>query len=508
MVTDPSAGPIIPNLTTINTTGTCNGYASVSPTGGSGSYTYLWNTGATSSDLTMLCAGSYTVTIYDGIDTVTVNAYIFDACSGFIGSVTTTPASGPGICDGTATFTAYGGTAPYSYSWNNGGNTSTVTNLCNGAFTVYCTDAMGCIATTPVVVSNGPCSSFGGTFSSTPTSGPAVCDGSITFSPSSGTAPFTFVWNTGSTTQSNSNLCAGTYSVTCTDANGCTTSGTGTVSDSIISGTTPISINLSSTDDLSNNCSGSASVSPSGGTAPYSALWSNGQTTASISNLCAGIYSVTVWDAASDSTTVNFVIADSASTYSNNPYPNGTINDTLYTDLVTNCIIDYASIDSASLYQAVYNSSNQSMYVTWAVYSPTDTVYISDTLAFFGNPGYYNLTISVYCPNKSGNDFFKIEQVIYFDGTAVYFSTLGLAENPLDGVTIYPNPFTHSISADNKDGAVSSMKLMDLNGRVISEMKHVNSGLAEMNGLEGIASGTYLLILSGENTSKAYKVIK
>jgi hypothetical protein len=206
---------------------------------------------------------------------------------------------------------------------------------------------------------------------------------------------------------------------------------------------------------------------------------------------------------------VNFVIADSASTYGNNPYPNGPINDTLYTDLETNCIIDYNAIDSASLYQAVYSASNQSLYVTWAVYSPTDTIYISDTLALIGNPGYYALTISVYCPNKSGNDFLKIEGVIYFDGSNVWTSTLGLDEqDPMENVNIFPNPFTNSISVDNKAGVIQSLKLIDLNGRVLSEMNPVNSGLVELNQLETISSGTYLLILSGTDSSKAYKVVK
>ena len=84
----------------------------------------------------------------------------------------------------------------------------------------------------------------------------------------------------------------------------------------------------------------------------------------------------------------------------------------------------------------------------------------------------------------------------------------GIKENELSFVSIYPNPFTSSISIDNKDGIIRSLKLIDLNGRVLSEMNQVNSGMVRMGQLEGISSGTYLLILSGENSSKAYKVIK
>lgn len=731
---------IIPNLTTINTSGgTCNGYAEVSPTGGSGPYSYVWSTGATTSYVDMLCAGAYTVTIYDGVDTLTLDAFILDGCSGFTGSYSSTPPSAPGMCDGTATFTPYGGTAPYTYSWSNGATTQSLSNLCAGYYyyNVYCTDMMGCTTTIPVTynggsspisinltttddlsgnctgsasaaptggsgsysyvwstgettssisglcsgsysvyitdsnqdsvsynflitnpcsnlvlstsstncspgncdgtvqatvtggsgpytfsISGGPqtgmslfsnlcagtytvtvmdingcsmvaaatvtdpsqpapisinlttlddatgtctgsasvsptggsgsytyqwsigsttssvsnlclgtyavvvwdangidsasayftitnlCAGFSGYITTTPTSGPTSCDGTIMVNVLNGTAPYTYSWNNGSTTPSNYNLCVGSYTVTCTDATGCIASTTGIISDS---GVIPsmISANLTTLNDYTNNCNGSATVSPTGGTAPYTIVWSNGVAGNSISNLCAGIYSVSVWDAVNDSTTIEFIIADSFSTYNNNPYPNGSINDTLYTDLVTNCIIDYNVIDSASLYQAVYNSSNQSLYVTWAVYSPTDTVYISDTLALIGNPGYYSLTISVYCPNKSGNDYFKIESVIYFDGSQVWTSTLGLNEQDgLNNVSIYPNPFSNSISIDNKDGMIQSLKLIDLNGRILSEMNQINPELVTMNQLETISAGTYLLVLSGNNTSKAYRVIK
>jgi hypothetical protein len=526
---------------------------------------------------------NYWVTVSDGTDTVTVNFNILDDCTGFTGITNYTPASGPGICDASVTFTPYGGSAPYTYTWNTGVTTQSLFNVCAGNYTVFCTDAMGCTTnnlyvtvtnnpppfsinlttendltgncsgtasaaptggvgpysylwstgettsaigylcvgnhnvtvwdntdtiTTNFTITN-PCINFTGSFTTNPSIN-GTCTGTATFNVSGGLPPYYYSWDNGASFNPGptaSNLCPGIWDLVCIDSNGCTINQPITISDSTV--IINLLANLTSTDDLTNNCSGSASVSPSGGIAPYTILWSEGSTASSASNLCAGIYSVTIWDSGSDSTTVNLIIADSASTYSNNPYPNGVINDTLYTDLVTNCIIDYNVIDSASLYQAVYSSSNQSLYVNWAVYSPTDTVYISDTLALIGNPGYYALTVSVFCPNKSGNDFLKIEAVIYFDGSNVWTSTLGLDEQDLlENVSIFPNPFTNSISVDNKAGVIQSLKLIDLNGRVLSEMNQVNSELVELDQLETISSGTYLLILSGADSSRAYKVIK
>jgi hypothetical protein len=91
----------------------------------------------------------------------------------------------------------------------------------------------------------------------------------------------------------------------------------------------------------------------------------------------------------------------------------------------------------------------------------------------------------------------------------VWLSTLSLDEQDLlSNVSVYPNPFSNSVSVDNKNGVIQSLKLIDLGGRILSEMKQVHSGLVELNQLESLSSGTYLLILSGTDSSKTYTVIK
>jgi hypothetical protein len=505
-VTDPCSNFSLGMYNTQTTPGNCIGYVDASPSGGTPPYSYSWsNGGVTTSYQFGVCSGVYSVTCVDANGcSITGSATVMDSIPPLNPGLVPVNASGTaGSCNGSASVSPTGGTAPYTYQWSNGATTSSITNLCAGAYSVTVWDATGDSITSNFSITN-PCANLS-LFVSTTQTIPGNCIGIISVTPNMN--PYTLTWSNGSTSATIYNLCAGVYTVNCVTANGCSITQSITISDSLPG--SPFNAGLSLTDDLSGNCNGSATILPTGGFAPYSCYWSTGETTGSIDSLCAGIYSVVVWDATNiDTMYLSFVINDSSTIYGNNPYPNGAINDTLYTDLVTNCVIDYTDIDSASLYQAVYNASNQSLYVTWAVYSPTDTVYISDTLALIGNPGYYALTISVYCPNKSGNDFLTIQSVIYFDGTNVHYSTLGVAEQVLDNISVYPNPFTSSISIDNKDGIIRSLKLIDLNGRVLSEMNQVNSGMVKMEQLESVSSGTYLLIFSGENFSKAYKVIK
>ena len=109
-------------------------------------------------------------------------------------------------------------------------------------------------------------------------------DGSATITATGGTAPYTYLWSDGQTTATATGLGAGTYSVTATDANGCTTSQTVTVNEP-----TALS-NLMSSTNVSCNAftDGTATITVSGGTAPYTYLWSDGQVTATATGLGAG----------------------------------------------------------------------------------------------------------------------------------------------------------------------------------------------------------------------------
>lgn len=208
-----------------------------------------------------------------------------------------------GICPAlsTASVVVAGGTAPYTYQWINAA-TSTVVSTANpaplpdGNYQVMITDANGCAYgsiysgqdSMIYVHSEAP---FNYTLSKTP----ANCtNGTATVSAitGSGVPPYTYLWSNGATTASISGLTAGSYSVTVTDANGCTRTKYVSVEQAIT-----IGANITTTPATCTQSDGSLMVFGSGGTPPYSYLYSNGGTTQAQSNLPAGAYTVVVTDA-------------------------------------------------------------------------------------------------------------------------------------------------------------------------------------------------------------------
>lgn len=207
-------------------------------------------------------------------------------------SVTSTP-----TCDssGTASVTASGGIAPYTYSWSPaGGNAATASNLAAGTYTVTVTDAAGNISTATVVVG-----AMAGVTASVSSGADVSCfganDGTATATPSGGTSPYVYSWSpSGGNSATASNLSPGTYSCTITDANGCSSTAAITITEPA-----QLSTVLTSTDISCNGSNdGSGTATPSGGTPAYSYLWQpTGGTGSTASGLAAGSYTCTITDA-------------------------------------------------------------------------------------------------------------------------------------------------------------------------------------------------------------------
>ncbi|MBL7957839.1 MAG: SprB repeat-containing protein, partial [Flavobacteriales bacterium] len=297
--------------------GDCDGTASLTVSGGTAPYAYLWTpdvNGQGTPDAIDLCAGNYTVLVTDAAGCDTLIAFTITDPPAMSVDLTITPASCGGGCDGTATAVVTGGASPYTYDWQtppgNGQGTPNATDYCPGAYTLTVTDANGCQVVTPFAITTP--SGIDAQFSTTPTSCGDACDGTATVTATGGLPPYTWLWTpapgAGQGTPNASLMCQGIYSLQITDAAQCDT-----VLFINITGPTPIDPVSSQTNETCNGpCDGTATVNPSGGVGPYTFVWVPpppvGQGTGSASQLCPGLWSVTITDASGCDTTVVFDI--------------------------------------------------------------------------------------------------------------------------------------------------------------------------------------------------------
>ncbi|MBL7892221.1 MAG: SprB repeat-containing protein, partial [Bacteroidia bacterium] len=290
--------------------GACDGTANALTFGGTAPYTYSWSGGQTSANVTNFCAGVYTLTVKDANTcNITTVATILQAPV-LKGTTSTTNAK----CNtpGTATITATGGSSPYFFTWNPGGKTGSTISAGAGIYTVTLRDSYGCIKVYIDTIGSDP-GAITTAASQVNISCNGLSNGSIAVSPSGGTNPYTYSWSPGGqTTSSRTGLSTGTYNVTITDAGGCTSSRSFLI-------TQPPAITLGGGFGLigvpakcNGSNTGSINATTSGGTSPYTYIWSNGATTQLNSGIGAGTYTVTVYDANSCSRTGTATVTEPA----------------------------------------------------------------------------------------------------------------------------------------------------------------------------------------------------
>jgi hypothetical protein len=290
-ITEPAVLSATTNKTDVFCNGGNNGSASVNVSGGTTPYTYSWSSGSLSSSSNNLTAGTYHVTITDANGCTLSKCVIIGEPTLLSASVSSTNVSCNGGNNGSATVIAVGGTAPYSYNWSNSGSSASNNNLTAGTYTVVVTDANACTYSNSVTITEPAVLAL--TTSSTNVLCDGGSDGSASVTANGGTAPYTYAWSNGGATANTSNLSVGTYSVVVSDANNCSATASVTI-------TQPTSLTLSfTTANVSCNGgnNGSTTANVNGGTAPYTYAWSNGGATATINNLIAGTYTVTITDA-------------------------------------------------------------------------------------------------------------------------------------------------------------------------------------------------------------------
>ena len=301
-VQDNSTPPVISASIVHATCGQDNGEVDLSVTPASGN-SFLWSNGSQSEDLTQLFPGMYTVTVTDANGCSAVaQAEVLSSGSSFDVSGTITANTSCLTPNGSIELSVEPN-AFYIYAWSNGSSSPVIQNIQGGIYTVTVTDELNCPVIDTFLVENDivvPLLNL--------TATPATCgqnNGSVELSVTQ-TSNNTFLWSNGSTTEDLSGLLPGIYTVTVTSMTGCSAEAWIEVvnynSSYSISGLTQ-----SNTSCTLPSGSINLTIEPAGS---YSFTWSNGQTTEDLFNLSAGIYEVTVSDAANCNSTERFVIED------------------------------------------------------------------------------------------------------------------------------------------------------------------------------------------------------
>lgn len=285
------------NVVNETCTGMADGSVAVTITGGASPFTINWSNGQNGTSINNLSAGNYSVTITDANNCTETASVTLSANPPPTASISTVDASCFGFSDGQITAVVSNGTAPYTYAWNPptiAGNVPVATSLPAGNYTLTVTDINTCNSVSQITINEPPLLTY------TYTTVDLLCfgesDGTIDITTTGGTPPYSYTWLPNVSTSANaSNLTAGTYLVTITDAQGCDTTASIVINQ-------PPELILTTTNDFFACIDEPVTIGSSavGGVPPYIFDWDNGLGTGDSFNLTATsttTYSVTVTDA-------------------------------------------------------------------------------------------------------------------------------------------------------------------------------------------------------------------
>lgn len=309
-----TSNPIVITLDSTRVAGcvsSSSGGAFISVSGGKAPYAYDWSNGAKTQDITAVAAGSYTVIVTDDngcTDTMTVTVPV-DPSGGFAVLVDSVRDASCALSkDGAVFVRPNGGVAPYTYSWSTGATTQHLTGVNPGTYTVTVTDQNGCPGQVSATVGM---SSGGGIAITLDSLLPSGCSGAaqtgIFISVSGGTAPYTYSWSNGANTEDLSHVVPGTYTVTVTDALGCTESRQETT---LVDTSYTVRAMVDSIKGAGcvGGKSGAIYVSVERGLAPYQFSWSNGDNTEDLIGVGPGTYTLMTTDAGGCTHTLNATV--------------------------------------------------------------------------------------------------------------------------------------------------------------------------------------------------------
>lgn len=285
---------IATNSTDVTCFGSNDGTATMGLITGTPPLTISWSNGAIASNILNLAPGNYTVSVTDATNCTATGSVNINtpAAIGFDIPTITQPSCNGGA-NGSISLTANGGVGNFSYQWNNGSSGSTASGLTSGNYTLFATDASGCDADTTIAVGQPPVLGLSTNASNETCSGTG--NGSAKVTATSGTAPYTYNWSTGSNLDSTVALTSGNYFVTVTDNKGCTAATSVAIG---FNNSITFSQALVSDVKCHGASDGSMQVSVSGFTGTVNYVWNTGGTGSSVTGVTANTYKVTATDQA------------------------------------------------------------------------------------------------------------------------------------------------------------------------------------------------------------------
>ena len=274
---------------------TCNGFtngtATALPSGGTAPYAYSWSNGQSGQTTLGIGSGTYSVTVTDAASLTATGEVVVSAPAPLIVSITP-EGLGCTDVDGSLVASSVGGTALYSYQWENGSSGESLPVTQSGLYYVTATDANGCSALANYFV-RPPAEIVIQFLTLDAPSCANSSDGSIIVNIFGNNAPYTWVWENGVANQSLTNIPGGTYSITATDALGCTK-----VQTVALNAPPALAVEVFPTHipcaSLPNG--GAVNAGVAGGVNPYTFLWNTGSVASGLQGISAGTYSVTVTD--------------------------------------------------------------------------------------------------------------------------------------------------------------------------------------------------------------------
>ncbi len=288
----PSLNINISNVLDVTCFGFDDGQATVSASGGTSPYSIVWNPATlTSFSPTDLASGLYEFTITDDHGCFGSDAFNISEPPVFSITSTQQDVACHGDNSGQITTTITGGTLPYEYSWSNSMMVPNLYNIVAGSYIITVTDFNECtISNTFVITEPEELLTY---INSVDVSCYGQSTGEVVLNITGGTFPFNYHWNNGVTSQNLTNILFGTYIVTVTDANGCSTFNYAQITQPQF----PLHGEITQTDvRCFGEANGVADLNVTGGTPPYFYLWNNDEISQDLFDLGPGTYMVTITD--------------------------------------------------------------------------------------------------------------------------------------------------------------------------------------------------------------------